>query len=177
MVEEISEEYLSKFPTIIRDALNSNLKYRQRFARNVKTEYKSLKVYRAIHRANEIDDDDFLCNIEEAKVYNITYKRESLELYAISVNEDPAQIVKALSIPNARRPALGVAEGWMRMEYGPADFREDATHHNWYLFQDVVNDLKNEFKVVDLERIVSSEESYELEKSGEIKDERIVFLG
>lgn len=65
----LSEEYLSKFPTILCEALKSSDKYRNRFMKRVKTEYAPIKVYRGIHKDNILEDDDFICNIEEAEKY------------------------------------------------------------------------------------------------------------
>lgn len=48
----LSEEYLSKFPTILCEALKSSDKYRNRFMERVKKEYAPIKVYRGIHKDN-----------------------------------------------------------------------------------------------------------------------------
>lgn len=146
--ENLTEEYLSKFPTILQTALNENPQYKTRFLKKVHLEYEDIKVFRAIHRADEIHDDDFLCNIEEAKIYrNHMYRRRSLELYAISVNEDPYSIIKSLSIPNAERPALAIAEGLMQKKYGPSDYSKEKVHHNWYLYNDAIPLMKDKFKL------------------------------
>lgn len=46
----LTEEYLSKFPTILCEALKSSDKYRNRFLKRVKKEYSPIKVYRGIHK-------------------------------------------------------------------------------------------------------------------------------
>lgn len=166
--EELTGEYLAKFPTILRKTLEENPKHRRRFLNRVQTEYEDLTVFRAIHRADSIEDDDFLCNMEEAQIYDREYKRKSLELYGISVNEDPMQIVKSLSIPNVRHPALAVAKGKMKKDYGPADFVEGATHHNWYLFAEKIPLLKNEFQMIGLNEVV---------KKGDESDGKSGYLG
>lgn len=162
--ELLTEEYLSRFPTLLCDALKSNQKHRNRFLQRVKNKYESIKVYRGIHRADILDDDDFICNIEESKKYaGKDYKRGNVDLYAISVNEDPQAILKALSIPNVRHPWLGIAEGLMEQEYGPADFVKDATHHNWFLYKDAIPLMKEKFEITDeCKRMVS--ESIETNK-------------
>lgn len=166
--DEFTKDYLSKFPTILRNAFETNSKYKKRFLNRVETEYEDLTVYRALHRSDAIMDDDFICNIEEAKKYNRTYRRESLELYAISVNEDPSQIIKALSIPNVSRPALGIAKGKMKSDYGPADFVGNATHHNWYLYEQKIPLLKDEFEIVDIDSLVEKEDD---------NNERYIYMG
>lgn len=149
--EKLTEDYLANFPTKLRGALE-NPKYRKRFIATVSDEYSAVSpVYRAIHRKDIVDEDDFISNIEEAELYGRSpYRRESLELHAVSVNEDPQQIITALDIPNVGRPALGIAIGTMKKEYGPADFKDMKTHHNWYLFNEKKKILKDEFKVEDL---------------------------
>ena len=156
--ESVTEEYLASFPTKLRYAL-TNPKYFKRFVSTVCDEYDELlPVYRAIHRESEVHEDDFISNIEEAELYHRPpYRRENLELHAISVNEDPQQIITALDIPNARRPVLGIAVGSMNKEYGPADFKDGKTHHNWYLFNQMNKILKDEFKVEDLSKFAKNE--------------------
>lgn len=154
----LTEEYLSKFPTILCEALKSSDKYRNRFLNRVKKEYSPIKVYRGIHKDNILEDDDFICNIEEMEKYGGgCYRKVNVEHYAISVNEDPKAIIKALSIPNVRHPWLGIAEGIMEQEYGPADFMNDATHHNWYLYKDAIPLMKVKFKITDECRRMISE--------------------
>ena len=156
--ENITEDYLSNFPTKLRNALD-NPKYKKRFIATVSNEYcERFPVYRAIHRKDEVHEDDFISNIEEAELYcRPPYKRESLELHAVSVNEDPQQIITSLDIPNEGRPALGIAVGAMKKEYGPADFKDQKTHHNWYLFDGRNKILKDEFKVEELSKFQMNE--------------------
>lgn len=119
------------------------------FCESIKTEYEEVKVFRAVHRADCLDDDDFICNVEEAELYKWKIRGVRLQHYAISVNEDIEQLIKAVRFPNARHPWLGIAEGFMKKEYGPADFIEDNTHHNWYLFQEAIPKQKWEFKLIN----------------------------
>ena len=183
--EDLTEEYLSKFPTILHNVLNDNPRYRKRFVKKVKLEFEDVRVFRAIHRADKITEDDFLCNIEEAKIYkHQVYRRESLEVYAISVNEDPYAIIKSLSMPNVERPALAIAEGMMQNEYGPSDYSKDKDHHNWYLYEDAIPIVKEKFR---LRRIVETTDgtrllekdnnAYNNEKRGKQDEERNGFLG
>lgn len=154
MTENIlTEEYLKRFPTVFRSALEENQKYQKAFFSQIETEYEDLKVFRIVHREDKLDDDDFICNVEEARVYGNPMKyKPRLAHYAVSVNEDLQQLVKAMTFPNPRHPWMGVAEGWMKKEYGPADFVEDNTHHNWYLFEKSIPIQKKEFKIVSPEK-------------------------
>lgn len=147
--ELLTEEYLSRFPTLLRDVLKNDQKHRTRFLNRIKDKYPSIKVYRGIHKEDTLEDDDFICNIEEAKKYNVNYRNIKVEHYAISVNEDPQSIIKALSIPNVRHPWLGIAEGKMEQEHGPADFMNDATHHNWFLYETSIPLMKTKFEITD----------------------------
>lgn len=147
--ELLTEEYLSRFPTLLHDVLKNNPKHRTRFLNRIKEDYPPVKVYRGIHRNNLLDDDDFICNVEEAKKYGGYYKNIKIEHYAISVNEDPAPIIKSLSIPNVRHPWLGLAEGVMECEHGPADLVGEATHHNWFLYESSIPLMKTKFHITD----------------------------
>ena len=71
----------------------------------------------------------------------------------VSVNEDPMQLIKALHIPNPGRPTLGIVRGIMKCQYGPADFQEGKTHHNWYLFEDKIDSASNEFKIIEVDEL------------------------
>ena len=151
MTEDLlTKEYLSRFPTLLREVLTEEQKQRDRFLRRVKENYQPVRVFRGIHNEEEIIDDDFICNIEESEKYGgSSYKRVQVEHYAISVNEDPKAIVKSLSIPNINHPWLMLGEGMMEQEHGPADFMGDATHHNWFLYEASIPLMKNKFVITD----------------------------
>ncbi|MCM1218369.1 MAG: hypothetical protein NC548_28110 [Lachnospiraceae bacterium] len=143
------EAYLSRFPSKLRQILSDDSKHK-RFLDKVCFEYADIDVYRGIHRADCVKDDDFLGNLEEAELYGRRVRKETLEMCAVSVNEDKQQLITALHIPNKERPTLGIAKGVMRMQYGPADFVQGKTHHNWYLYVDQISNAAREFKLVDL---------------------------
>ena len=151
--EQLTEEYLSRFPTKLHSVLEIE-KFRNRFLSRVVDDYPQTTVYRGIHRKDSVCADDFLSNVDEAECYGRRPPRQSLEANAVSVNEDPQQIITALHIPDASRPMLGVAKGVMRSDFGPADFSSfdgvPVTHHNWYLFQDKVQEAVGTFSAIDL---------------------------
>lgn len=68
--------------------------------------------------------------------------------YAISVNEDIEQLKMSVKFPNHNRPLLGIAKGIMRYEYGPAEFKRKQTHHNWYLYEDEIIQMKGRFELI-----------------------------
>lgn len=139
-------EYIKRFPTKLHNML-LNPEIRGRFEESMVWEYEDVAVYRGLHRADEIKLDDFLGNLDEAEIYNIPVRRATLKMCAVSVNEDPKQIIKALHIPNHKRPALGIAKGYMRCTCDPADFEDGKTHHNWYLYKDKIEDAAKSFQV------------------------------
>lgn len=167
--ELLTEEYLSRFPTLLRDVLKNDKKHRTRFLNRVKEEYAPIKVYRGIHKDDSLGDDDFICNIEEIKKYGGSYRNVKVEHYAISVNEDPQSIIKSLSIPNVMHPWLCLAEGVMEQEHGPADFMNDATHHNWFLYESSIPLMKTKFEITDECKCIvreAKEKQDEQEKAG-----------
>lgn len=145
----LSDEYLSRFPTKLRQMLSCNEK-QEKFVSKVQFEYADTDVYRGIHRADCVNRDDFLGNLDEAELYQRKVRKETLEMCAVSVNEDRQQLLTALHIPNKGRPMLGIARGVMKKQYGPADFVAGKTHHNWYLFEDRIDTVTKEFIVTDL---------------------------
>ena len=151
---KVTEEYLSLFPTRLHNILKIE-RNRRKFINNVCDEFDDVVVYRGLHRADLIHEDDFIGNLDEAELYGRSNRKETIEMCAVSVNEDKQQIITALSIPNQNRPALGIAKGLMKAEYGPADFKEvegvKKTHHNWYLFEDKIKDVVMEFTLVNID--------------------------
>lgn len=154
--DELEQNYLSRFPTILQEALKST-KNRSRFLRTVSENYSPIIVYRAIHRKNEIAHDDFICNIEEGILYNRFPEKiptKTIEWYAVSVFENPENLVTATHLPNANRPLLGVAKGVLTSQYGPADGIGCKDHHNWYIFQDSIDTVKDGFEIINIEDII-----------------------
>lgn len=151
MTEDLlTEEYLSRFPTLLRSALTNEKRHRDRFLRRVKENYQPVRVFRGIHREEEIIDDDFICNIEESAKYGGgNYRKIEVDHYGISVNEDAKNIIKSLSIPNVKHPWLMLAEGIMEDVYGPADFMGESTHHNWFLYETSIPLMKNKFVITE----------------------------
>lgn len=144
----VSEEYLTRFPTKLRQLLSIDKEYK-RFLSKVSFEYADINVYRGIHRADCVMNDDFVGNLDEAELYKRKVRKKTLEMCAVSVNEDKQQLITALHIPNKDRPMMGIARGVMKMQYGPADFEQGKTHHNWYLYEDQINNVVGEFEIVD----------------------------
>lgn len=155
---KLTKEYLSRFPTILQKALGES-KHKERFLKTVSDEYADVTpVYRAIHRENAICEDDFICNMEEAERYGKTpCRRPKVEHYGVSVNEDKEQLIAAMHIPNEKTSWLGIASGVMKKEYGPADFVGEKTHHNWYLFNDSIENVMEMFQVEEISRRESNE--------------------
>lgn len=147
----LPDGYLDRFPTKLRQIL-SDSRNQEKFLSNVSFEYADIDVYRGIHRADCVKSDDFLGNLDEAELYNRTVRKRTLEMCAVSVNEDKQQLMTALHIPDVGRPMLGIARGVMRQQYGPADFKQGKTHHNWYLFEDQMEFVVSEFVAEDLHK-------------------------
>lgn len=146
--EEYNRELVEKFPTILRNALDDEKKKRK-FIDNVSVNFSDVEVYRAIHKADCVEDNDFECDVIESTKYKRKLKEPySIECYAISVNEDIEQLKLAVKFPNHNRPLQEIAKGIMRCEYGPADNILRKTHHNWYLFEKEINNMKERFLLV-----------------------------
>lgn len=126
---------------------------RDKFFKSISKEYADIIVYRGIHRENRIERDDFLGNLDEAELYDRPVRKSTFQMCGVSVNEDPMQLIKALHIPNPGRPTLGIVRGIMKCQYGPADFQEGKTHHNWYLFEDKIDSASNEFKIIEVDEL------------------------
>ena len=150
--QHLTDEYLARFPGTLREALSKD-KFKRKFVRYAEENYEPVvPVYRALHRENEINKDDFLNNVEEYRLYKRSpHKRQSLEIYAVSVNEDKQQLIPAMHLPNKARQILGIAKGEMRKEYGPADFLDRRPHHNWYIFEDKIEEVMTLFNVEPIE--------------------------
>ncbi len=147
--DELTPEYLSNFPTVFKEALTNKPHIRRKFINKVSNSYPDLKVYRAIIHKDEIISEDFLSYVEIAIKKGESY-RDNLEWYSVSVNEDKDQLIANMNIPNEERQLLGIASGMMKSKYGPADFQGEKTHHNWYLYNDAISLVKDEFIVETL---------------------------
>ncbi|WP_443638862.1 hypothetical protein [Blautia sp.] len=150
--EEASEEYIKRFPTKLHEMLKDS-RVRDKFFKSISKEYADIIVYRGIHRENRIERDDFLGNLDEAELYDRPVRKSTFQMCGVSVNEDPMQLIKALHIPNPGRPTLGIVRGIMKCKYGPADFQEGKTHHNWYLFEDKIDSASSEFKIIEVDEL------------------------
>lgn len=150
--EEASEEYIKRFPTKLHEMLKDS-RVRDKFFKSISKEYADIIVYRGIHRENRIERDDFLGNLDEAELYDRPVRKPTFRMCGVSVNEDPMQLIKALHIPNPGRPTLGIVRGTMKCQYGPADFQEGKTHHNWYLFEDKIDSASSEFKIIEVNEL------------------------
>ena len=163
--EALLEECLSMFPTVFRKALEDKPKIRSRFVNKVQREYIELPVYRALCYEDSIIDRDFLSHNELASLGIRNGNMNALDWYSVSVNEDKEQLINCLDIPSEEKQIRGIAKGLMKCEYGPADFVNNKTHHNWYLYDGVIPSLVEQFKI----------EQIEVKKSDE-NDERIGIL-
>lgn len=146
--EEFNDELIQKFPTILHDALKDE-KNKKQFINTVSVRFSEITVFRALHKSDCIKDEDFECDVIESQKYNrklrIPY---SIGCYSIYVNEDIEQLKLSVKFPNHNRPLEGIAKGTMRCEYGPADNILKKTHHNWYLFEKEINNMKERFVLV-----------------------------
>lgn len=148
--EELRDECLSKFPTIFQNALNNNSRIREKFLNKVHKEYEELPVYRGLRYEDNVIDNDFKSYNELRILNNEKINENSLEWYSVSVNEDLEQLINVLDIPSEEKQIYGIAKGIMKCKYGPADFSGKKTHHNWYLYDNVIPYLKQEFEIVKI---------------------------
>lgn len=148
-----TKEYIKRFPTSLQSVL-SNKDNLDKFEKQVIFDYEDVIVYRGLHQSNCVMETDFLNNVENSiqfKVGSYARKRNKTNLknLSVSVNEDVTELKTALKIPNENMKIYGIARGIMKCIYGPADFEEGRSHHNWYIFQDCIGNVVNEFKVID----------------------------
>ena len=150
---EITKEYLERFPAGLRDCLQSEEEMKK-FSESVFFDYDDRKVYRAIHNSNKVVPNDFLGNADTAKVYGTKVATRNLKKYifhSVSVNDDINQLIKSFrDFPSEYLKLNGIAEGIMSARYGPADFSDYTSHHNWYLYKDSQEEVARQFKVVDI---------------------------
>lgn len=155
--EELLDECLSMFPTVFREALTDKPNLRSRFVKKVQKEYIELPVYRALCYEDSIIERDFLSHNELAMLGLRNGKMNDLDWYSVSVNEDKEQLINCLDIPSEEKQIRGIAKGVMKCECGPADFNNNRTHHNWYLYDGVIPALVEQFKI---EPIVKKSDDY-----------------
>lgn len=146
----LPENYLEKFPDSLKLCLN-NESNMESFLNTIECKYDDLLVYRLVHSADKIDEYDFLGNRED---YERNGKKRRIadkpSEHAVSVNEDLDEMLKSFSqFPN--EIWKGIAKGYMKSIYGPADFIDDKKHHNWYLFKDANKIIYDEFELIKKE--------------------------
>ena len=154
MNEDELEKYLLRFPTRFRNYLEREDQIKS-FLKNLQFEYEKIKVYRLVHCYQEIHENDFFNNIDEKEYFNPgTISKEALAKFAISVNESKEELELVFKLPNKKRHLFTIAVGNMDSEYGPADFDEDRTHHNWYLYDGCSEKLVKVFKLENVDKNV-----------------------
>ena len=156
MTKEDLKTYIKRFPTSTQLALK-NEDYVVDFITNTRVNYSTITVYRAVKREDFFDGNDFL-SIIESKIRMRKIKPEKIETminknkvwniywFGTSVNEDIEELKNALKYPFGRHK--GIVKGLMTKENGLADFIKNNTHHNWYIFQDRMNEVVNSFEYI-----------------------------
>lgn len=146
--DDVTDEYLALFPSTLRACLIDNIDRRRNFAKKIVREYENLTVYRAVKYSDKILSTDFLGNAEkyylEGKEYSPRWARK-FENHSVSVNESVDELIENTNFPNSH--ITGIAKGYMKCKYGPADFTPDETHHNWYLFDGANEKVCKEFMI------------------------------
>ena len=155
MTQEEFNVYIKRFPKMVQQALDNDRYKGDIVLQDIKDNFQPVTVYRAVKNQGKLDNDDFLSNFEYGLKYgkissnniakNIA-KNKIWEIgwFAVSVNENIEELKTALKFPSERYK--GIAKGLMIKESGLADFRENTTHHNWYIFKDKKDDIINYFK-------------------------------
>ena len=117
---------------------------------SVKTCCKPVKVYRAVKNSDSFSGDDFMPVPEERKMTAEKIaarlerdKKFTIESFGVSVNEDVDNMIASVKYPSERHK--GILKGIIKCKNGIADFEEGKTHHNWYIFQDKMNDVVQSF--------------------------------
>lgn len=148
---ELTDEYLAQFPVSLRKCLDNNIDRRRNFAKEIVKDYKELLVYRAVKYSDKVLCIDFLGNAEKYDLDGKEYSERWVRKYknhSVSVNESAEELVETTNFPNNH--ITGIAKGYMRCKYGPADFETNKTHHNWYLFEGANKEVCKEF-IIDRE--------------------------
>lgn len=148
---ELTDEYLAQFPVTLRKCFENNIDRRRNFSEEIVKEYRDLPVYRAVKYSDKVLSIDFLGNAEkydlDGKEYSERWSRK-YKNHSVSVNESAEELIENTNFPNNH--ITGIAKGYMRCKYGPADFEPDKTHHNWYLFEGANKEVCKEF-IIDRE--------------------------
>ena len=133
-MSELSEEYLARFPSKMRECLEIESE-REYFSKTIRQKYDAIEVYRLVHNTDCVDENDFLDNVSDLKKRTGLEHRKWKQItnHAVSVNESRDAAIKSIkSYPSKNWKAVAV--GQMVDDHGPADFVDGETHHNWYLF-------------------------------------------
>lgn len=147
-MNEIPENYIKKFPIKLQEALKNNEKYKNKFSKYIQYEYKDIEVYRGVYNYKELSNSDFMNNVDEWEYNKQNRTINRIEHYAMSVNEDEKQIICIpQKYPTKIPKVIAIAKGTMKCELGPADFQYDNTHHNWYLYEGVADQLIENFEI------------------------------
>lgn len=144
---KVTEKYLAQFPVTLRRCLENNDERRD-FEKEIFTEYKDVPVYRAVKNPDEISGADFLGNAEKYDLDGTKYSARwarNHKNHSVSVNENADELIITTKFPNSH--IKGIAKGYMRCQYGPADFKQGKTHHNWYLFKGKNETVCKEFAI------------------------------
>ena len=136
-IEEFNK-YIQRFPKSTQYAL-SHEPSKTAFLSSVKTCYEPVKVYRAVKNSDSFSGDDFEKIAERLK----RDKKFTIESFGVSVNEDVDNMIASVKYPSERHK--GILMGMMNCKNGVADFEEGKTHHNWYIFQDRMDDVIGSF--------------------------------
>lgn len=149
MSNVLTDEYLKRFPSGIRNCLKSN-DARKSFTQEIETDFEDITVYRGIEFNNQIKPSDFLGNVEKREMDGQKFPskwKTDFHFHSVSVNESLKELKKSLKFPNSH--IKGIAIGVMTKEYGPADFIQGRNHHNWYLFDDMNYVVCKKFEVIE----------------------------
>lgn len=150
MTKEEFNKYVERFPKSTQQAL-SYKPSKMIFLSSVRTCYAPIRVYRAVKNSDNFCSNDFITMPEERKMTfeKITKRLErdknfTIKSFGVSVNEDIDNMIASVKYPSERHK--GIVVGVMSCENGVADFEEGKTHHNWYIFQDRMDDVVRSFR-------------------------------
>ena len=145
---EISDDYLAQFPVTLRKCFENDEDSRKNFAEEIVEKYDEVLVYRAVMYSDKILSKDFLGNAEKYDLDGQKYSKRWAKKYknhSVSVNESVEELIEKTKFPNNH--ITGIAKGYMKCKYGPADFERHKMHHNWYLFDGANEKVCKEFDI------------------------------
>lgn len=151
MTNEELNKYIQRFPKRTQQAL-SILQERNTkdILLNARACYEPIEVYRAVKSSDNISSDDFISmpeqrnmDLEKIAIRLKKDKNFTIESFGVSVNENLDEMIASVKYPSERHK--GILKGIMKCENGIADFEQGKTHHNWYIFQDKMNDVVQSF--------------------------------